>query len=80
MSSTERIPPCSARALELDAGDTLVVIDPEGQQVCDMVAFAREDLREHLSSGRSIDYRIERPATPSGSDNHGRSDAGALAH
>jgi uncharacterized protein len=56
MTSPERIPPCSARALELDAGDTLVVIDPQGQQVSDVVAFAREDLREYLSSGRSIDY------------------------
>lgn len=34
----------------------LVVIDPEGQQVSDVVAFARDDLREYLSSGRSIDY------------------------
>lgn len=42
--------------MELDTGDTLVVIDPEGQQVSDVVAFAREDLREYLSSGRSIDY------------------------
>lgn len=56
MTSPERIPPCSARAVELDTGDTLVVIDPEGQQVSDVVAFAREDLREYLSSGRSIDY------------------------
>ncbi len=56
MTSPERIAPCSARALELDTGDTLIVIDPEGEQVSDMVAFAREDLREYLSSGRSIDY------------------------
>lgn len=56
MTSPERIPPCSARAFELDAGDSLVVIDPEGEQVSDLVAFAREDLREFLSSGRSIDY------------------------
>lgn len=56
MTFPERIPPCSARALELDAGDTLIVIDPEGQQVSDLVAFASEDLREYLSSGRSIDY------------------------
>ena len=30
---TQRIPPCSGRAVELDTGDTLVIIDPEGQQV-----------------------------------------------
>lgn len=53
---TERIGPCSGRAIELEAGDELVVIDPMGQQVSDLTAFARDDLREYLSSGRSIDY------------------------
>jgi hypothetical protein len=56
MSDTQRIAPCSARAFELAAGDELVVIDPEGQQVSDLTAFNREDTREYLSSGRSIDY------------------------
>lgn len=53
---TERIGPCSGRAVELEAGDELVVIDPEGQQVSDLTAFSREDMGEYLSSGRSIDY------------------------
>lgn len=52
----ERIPPCSGRAVELEPGDELVVLDPLGQQVSDMTAFARDDLDEYLSSGRSIDY------------------------
>jgi len=52
----ERIAPCSAKAIELEAGDTLVIVDPEGQQVSDLVAFNRDDLAEYLSSGRSIDY------------------------
>ncbi|GAB2508853.1 DUF1989 domain-containing protein [Lysobacter humi (ex Lee et al. 2017)] len=56
MTETHRIPPCSAHAVELEAGDELVVIDPEGQQVSDLTAFNRDDLREYLSSGRSIDY------------------------
>ncbi|MDH5824069.1 urea carboxylase-associated family protein [Luteimonas sp. RD2P54] len=55
-AETERIAPCSARAFELERGDELVVIDPEGQQVSDLVAFSRDDLAEYLSSGRSIDY------------------------
>ena len=55
-AGNERIPPCSGRAIELEAGDELVVIDPMGQQVSDLTAFAREDLAEYLSSGRSIDY------------------------
>lgn len=52
----ERIAPCSGRAVELEAGDELVVIDPMGQQVSDLTAFSRDDLAEYLSSGRSIDY------------------------
>lgn len=52
----ERIPPCSGRAVELETGDELVVIDPMGQQVSDLTAFSRDDLAEYLSSGRSIDY------------------------
>ena len=55
-AGTVRIPPCSGRAFELEAGDELVVIDPEGQQVSDLTAFCRDDLDEYLSSGRSIDY------------------------
>ena len=42
--------------MELDVGDELIVIDPHGQQVSDLTAFSREDTREYLSSGRSIDY------------------------
>lgn len=53
---TVRIQPCSGHAVELEAGDELVVIDPLGQQVSDLTAFNREDLDEYLSSGRSIDY------------------------
>nr|WP_255703429.1 urea carboxylase-associated family protein [Lysobacter sp. GX 14042] len=56
VATTERIPPCSGRAIELETGDELVVIDPMGQQVSDLTAFARDDLVEYLSSGRSIDY------------------------
>lgn len=55
-NGTTRIAPCSGCAIELDAGDVLVVIDPMGQQVSDLTAFARDDLAEYLSSGRSIDY------------------------
>lgn len=54
--ATTRIPPCSALAVELGTGDDLVIIDPEGQQVSDLVAFACLDDKEYLSSGRSLDY------------------------
>src|SRR5690606_37686124 len=52
----ERIAACSGTAVELETGDELIVVDPLGQQVSDLTAFARDDLDEYLSSGRSIDY------------------------
>ena len=55
-ATTVRIPPCSAQTVELCIGDELVIIDPHGQQVSDVVAFARPDGDEYLSSGRSLDY------------------------
>lgn len=54
--ATARIAPCSAQTIELCTGDELVIIDPEGQQVSDVVAFAHPDYEEYLSSGRSLDY------------------------
>lgn len=50
------IPPRSGTAFELDAGDTLAVIDPEGGQVADLLAVSRADTREMISSGRTLDY------------------------
>jgi uncharacterized protein YcgI (DUF1989 family) len=50
------IPPRSGTAFLLDAGDLLTVIDAEGEQVGDLVAFNRHDLREMISSGRTFDY------------------------
>jgi hypothetical protein len=40
----------------LERGRLLKIIDPRGEQVSDLTAFAREDAREWLSSGRTIDY------------------------
>jgi uncharacterized protein len=51
-----RIEPRHGVAFEIDKGQTLIVTDPEGEQVADLVAFAREDKREVISSGRSLDY------------------------
>jgi len=50
------IPPRSGAAFTLDRGQRLTVIDPEGEQVADLVAFRRDDLDEVISSGRTIDY------------------------
>lgn len=56
LPSNGRIQPCSAHAFELLAGEELLVIDPCGQQVSDLVAFSKHDVEEFISSGRSIDY------------------------
>src|SRR5690606_19253698 len=56
MSQLLRIPACSAAAFTLAEGDVLEVVDPHGEQVADLVAFAIPDTAEYLSSGRSIDY------------------------
>jgi uncharacterized protein YcgI (DUF1989 family) len=56
MSHKIHIPPQSGTAVELKAGQTLRIIDPEGEQVADLMAFGADDRTEWLSSGRTIDY------------------------
>lgn len=56
MTAIERIPPRSGAAFHLAAGATLVVIDPEGSQVADLVAYNADDVNEVISSGRTLDY------------------------
>lgn len=51
-----RIAPRSGTAFRLDKGQYLTVIDPEGEQVSDLLAYSAADTREYISSGRSIDY------------------------
>lgn len=53
---TQEIAPRSGVAFHLKKGETLVVIDPQGGQVADLLAFNANDLGEVLSSGRTIDY------------------------
>ncbi|MBW3655368.1 MAG: urea carboxylase-associated family protein [Gemmatimonadetes bacterium] len=43
-------------AFTLRAGERLRVTVPEGEQVADLVCFRQDDLREWLSSGRTLDY------------------------
>lgn len=50
------IPPRSGAAFPLDHGQRLTVIDPRGCQVADLLAYNREDVREVISSGRTLDY------------------------
>jgi uncharacterized protein YcgI (DUF1989 family) len=53
---TEVIQPQSGVAFLLRQGQTLTVIDPEGEQVADLIAFGADDTGEVLSSGRTFDY------------------------
>jgi uncharacterized protein YcgI (DUF1989 family) len=48
--------PQTGIGLQLRRGQVLKIIDPGGEQVSDVVAFARSDTSERLSSGRSLDY------------------------
>lgn len=51
-----RIPPRSGTAFTISQGEELVVVDPEGMQVADLLAFNADDLDEVVSSGRTLDY------------------------
>lgn len=48
--------PQTGTGFRLNRGQFLRIIDPCGQQVADLVAFAWGDSAEVLSSGRSLDY------------------------
>ena len=50
------IAPRSGAAFTIGSGQRLTVIDPQGVQVADLLAFNRGDIREALSSGRTLDY------------------------
>ncbi len=54
--SVQTIAPRSGVAFTLDAGQRLTVIDPQGEQVADLLAFNRHDPAEVISSGRTLDY------------------------
>lgn len=53
---TATIPPRSGAAFRIASGQLLTVIDPEGRQVADLLAYAADDVREVISSGRTLDY------------------------
>ncbi len=50
------IAPRSGVAFTIRAGQRLAVIDPQGGQVADLLAYASDDVGESLSAGRTIDY------------------------
>ena len=48
--------PATGRRLEIRRGQTLRIIDIEGDQVADLAVFNAKDPTESLSSGRTFDY------------------------
>jgi uncharacterized protein YcgI (DUF1989 family) len=46
----------TGQAFRLKKGEKLKVIDPQGEQVSDMVLFNAEDVREKISSGKTLDF------------------------
>ncbi|WP_304038980.1 urea carboxylase-associated family protein [Mesonia mobilis] len=56
MSTLETIRKQTGAAFTLKKGEYLKVIDPEGEQVSDMVLFNKDDLRERISNGKSMDF------------------------
>lgn len=56
MASITEIAPRTGTAFILNKGQRLTVIDPQGVQVSDLVAFNRHDPDEVISNGRTLDY------------------------
>lgn len=50
------IAPRSGVAFTMRRGQRLTVIDPRGEQVSDLLAYAADDTDEVISSGRTLDY------------------------
>ena len=51
-----RIEPRSGTALRLARGEVLKIVDPDGGQVSDLLAYSAADPREVISNGRTFDY------------------------
>lgn len=50
------IAPRTGTAFRLAKGQRLTIIDPQGEQVADLVAYNAHDIDEVISSGRTLDY------------------------
>ncbi len=56
MMKKYHLDPQTGIGLTIKKGQFLKIIDPKGEQVSDLTAFALDDIAEWLSSGRTIDY------------------------
>lgn len=56
MTQTFHPEPRTGCAFQVRRGQLVRIIDPQGEQVSDLVSFASDDTAEWLSSGHTIDY------------------------
>jgi len=56
MTQKYHLKPQTGIGLTIKKGQLLKIIDPQGEEVSDLTAFALADVAEWLSSGRTIDY------------------------
>ena len=56
VGALQTIAPRTGVAFRLPAGRKLKIVDPQGEQVSDLLCFNADDKTEVLSSGRTMDY------------------------
>lgn len=56
MNNTNIIAPQTGASFTMKKGEILTVIDPQGEQVSDMVLFNLHDTKERISSGKTLDF------------------------
>lgn len=56
MNDHKVIAPQTGASFVMKKGDILTVIDPQGEQVSDMVLFNLHDRKEKISSGKTMDF------------------------
>lgn len=52
----QTLAPRTGTAFKLPRGARLLVVDPQGEQVSDLICYSVDDKGEYLSSGRTLDY------------------------
>jgi uncharacterized protein len=56
LSTINRLEPQTGCALIMRSGEALEIVSPSDGQVADLALYARADLREYFSAGRTLDY------------------------
>jgi uncharacterized protein YcgI (DUF1989 family) len=56
LASRVHLEPQTGASFTIRRGQLLKILDPQGEQVSDLISFSSDDRSEWLSSGRTIDY------------------------